>query len=95
MQIRMGARVFSILVGLMILGVPLATMGLYFSTNTTLRYVSAGIVSFGVPIMGLWLLDSWLRQTAANQRPIIRVRILIWLLTAIGFGFLVFVLLRA
>ena len=92
MNIGISKRTFAIFVGLMVLGVPLATMGLYLSENTTLRYLSAGIVSFGVPLMGLRLLDGYIQQNASERRPRVRIRTLIWLLAAIGLGFLVVVI---
>ena len=95
MYISISKRAFAILVGLMVLGVPLATMGLYLSASTTVKYLSAGIVSFGVPLIGLRLLDGWIQQNASERRPRVRIRTLIWLLAAVGLGFLVFVITRA
>ncbi len=94
MYISSSRRTFAIFVGLMTLGVPLATLGLYLSDNTMVRYLSAGIVSFGVPLMGLRLLDGWIQENASERRPRVRIRTLIWLLAAVGLAFIVFVSIR-
>jgi len=94
MYISISRRAFAIFMGLMVLGVPLATLGLYLSNNDMIRYLSAGIVSFGVPLMGLRLLDGYIQQNASERRPRVRIRTLIWLLAAIGLGFIVFVITR-